>query len=50
VTLSGQTHGPLTADGMLNLYRDGKLTKSSQILVEENGYRRLVTDWAEFGL
>lgn len=49
-THSGQTHGPLHADGLINLYRDGKLTKSSQILVEENGYRRLVTDWSEFGL
>lgn len=50
VTSSGQTLGPLNAQGLLNLYRDGKLTHSSQILAEENGYRRTVTDWSEFGL
>ncbi|MCM2275242.1 MAG: hypothetical protein NDI75_10675 [Candidatus Didemnitutus sp.] len=50
VTSSGQTLGPLNAQGLVNLYRDGKLTRSSQILVEENGYRRTVTDWSEFGL
>lgn len=50
VVTSGQTHGPLSSQGMLNLYRDGKLTRSSQILVDENGYRRAVTDWSEFGL
>lgn len=50
VVTSGRTQGPLSSAQMLDLYRDGKLTKSTQILVEENGYRRAVTDWSEFGL
>lgn len=50
VITSGQTRGPLSTAEVVDLYRDGKLTKSSQILVEDNGYRRAVTDWSEFGL
>lgn len=46
----GRTLGPLSGPALLNLYRDGKLSKDSKIYVEENHQRRLIRNWSEFGL
>lgn len=46
----GLVKGPFTAADMLNLYRDGKVTNTTQLLVEENGQRRTLRNWSEIGL
>jgi hypothetical protein len=46
----GPMNGPLSAPAMLDLYREGKVSNSARLYVEENGQRRLLKNWSEVGL
>lgn len=50
VSDKGRLTGPLNAHEVLALYRDGRISISAQVSVEENGQRRLLKNLSELGL
>jgi hypothetical protein len=50
VSDKGRVTGPHNAAELLTLYRDGGISISAQVSVEENGQRRLLKNLSELGL
>jgi hypothetical protein len=50
IVADGKESSAMSAAEMMSLYRDGRLTVDTKVMVAERGHRRAMRDWTEIGL